>query len=287
MLGSNGMIGHAVSRVLLEDCNLHMFSRHPQVLPVKFWNSGHIYSPNLNLSVEENVGELISRINPAYVINCIGITKQKIHNYELSLVININSDFPKFLSNLALKKNFKLIHLSTDCVYDGKKGSPYLETDDPNATDLYGQTKAEGDNCINENVSVLRKSTIGFELGLDDQKHGLLEWFMSVDKRCKGYSNAIFSGITNIELAEFIADCLHKDKFRSGLYNVSIDPISKFELLNLLNAYIRSDDQVEILEDPSFKVDRSLDNSKFNLNFNYKLKNWAAMLNNLKSDIEN
>ena len=74
----------------------------------------------------------------------------------------INSSLPNFLSNLSIKFSFKLIHISTDCVFDGKKGN-YKETSIPNSTDDYGFSKSLGE-VYSENCITLRTSIIGHEL---------------------------------------------------------------------------------------------------------------------------
>ena len=120
------------------------------------------------------------------------------------------------------------MHISTDCVFSGFSGN-YNESDQPDAIDCYGQTKALGEE-ISETALVLRTSIIGIE---KKSAHGLLSWYSSQNTPVDGYVNAIYSGLSMREFANSIHSLWSKHTY-TGLYNVSSDPISKFDLLNLL-----------------------------------------------------
>ena len=180
VLGSNGMIGNAIYTQLKLNDEIEVF------------NTEEINSNSFkkfDASKLDNFESFFKFHTFNVVINCIGITKHRNEIQDIYKVIMINSIFPWKLLNLAKKLNFKLIHISTDCVFDGMRGN-YSELDIPNALDLYGRTKALGEITNDESCLTIRTSTIGHEL---NSKRGLLEWFLS-QKKCKGFVNAIFSG---------------------------------------------------------------------------------------------
>ena len=157
---------------------------------------------NIDLSNFDELEKNLKYYRPDFVINCAGIIKQKFNKYEKNNIFLINSSLPNFLSNLSIKFSFKLIHISTDCVFDGKKGN-YKETSIPNSTDDYGFSKSLGE-VYSENCITLRTSIIGHELL---QKNGLLEWFLN-QKKIHGFKNAYFSGLTTLELSKVISRLL-------------------------------------------------------------------------------
>ena len=142
----------------------------------------------------------IINCSPNLSINCIGITN-KINNHSKKNIdyLEINSIFPRKLLNICKKNNMKLIQFSSDCVFSGKRGF-YSENDYPDPLDIYGKTKFLGeldsDACI-----TIRKSAIGHEI---NSKNGLLEWFLAQNQSVNGYRNAIFSGLTVLELSKII-----------------------------------------------------------------------------------
>ena len=171
-----------------------------------------------------------------------------------------------------------MIHLSTDCVFSGKKGN-YREDDPSDALDLYGKSKYLGE--VNEHHCVtLRTSMIGREIY---RKKSLLEWFLAQKGSIKGFKKAIFSGFTTKELSRIIEMILTQYPDASGIYHVSSDPISKFDLLSLIKDGLKL--PVEIIPDRSFVCDRSLDSSRFRQEFNYNPPTWEEMIKELCKDI--
>jgi dTDP-4-dehydrorhamnose reductase len=166
------------------------------------------------------------------------------------------------------------IHISTDCVFDGKNGM-YKETDIPNATDIYGRTKYMGEipECL-----TLRTSIIGREILT---KHGLLEWFLSHKSgHVKGYTKSIFSGVTTNELAHLVDDLIYNERCKNliGLYHVASKPINKFDLLKIINSYLKKEDKVDIESVDGEIIDRSLDGSKLKKDFGYIAPDWDTMI---------
>src|SRR5450759_79112 len=169
----------------------------------------------------------IERIQPDAVINCIGIVKQRDEAKMAVPTIRVNSLFPHLLADLCASMDARLIHVSTDCVFSGERGS-YTEDDVPDPLDLYGRSKALGEvdrsGCL-----TLRTSIIGWEVM---GNASLLAWFAAQRNRTiKGYRRVIYSGLSTAALADVMAYVLEEQPGLSGLYHVASQPLSKHELL--------------------------------------------------------
>jgi dTDP-4-dehydrorhamnose reductase len=216
---------------------------------------------------------------PDVVINCVGIVKQRREAAESIPSIEINALAPHKISGICKDRGIRFIHVSTDCVFDGKTGG-YKESDPCNVSDIYGLTKYLGE-VHESNAITLRTSIIGHELS---RKTGLLDWFLAQTDTVKGFKNAIFSGLTTRELAAVIDMLVTSHPDACGLYHVSSDPINKFDLLRLFKeVYARS---VEIEEDVSFYCDRSLNSARFQEHFDYKSPAWRDMVIAMRDDFE-
>ena len=232
----------------------------------------------INAEVFETVERAIERVEPDVIFNAVGIIKQIPSSKNVIKTLAINSIFPHRLAEIAEKNGARLINFSTDCVFDGKKGN-YNEEDIPNATDVYGKSKNLGE-VLGENCLTLRTSIIGREL---QTAHSLVEWFLSNrGKKVKGYVNAIYSGFPTVVLAGIIADLIENYKDLSGLYHVSSEPITKYELLKLINEGFQSDVEIEPFED--FWIDRSLDSTKFRKATGFQPQSWREMIKMMASD---
>lgn len=216
-------------------------------------------------------------IKPDVILNCIGITKRREEPQNPIPSIILNAMLPHKLAKLAADVNAKLIHFSTDCVFDGRTGR-YSDDAPTNATDLYGRTKALGEVTGNS-VLTLRSSFIGKELREGTE---LLEWFLSQKNAVRGFKNAIYTGLTTLELCRVIEKLLLDYPDASGLYNVSSEPINKFELLRLIGEKMHR--SVEIIPDESFHCDRSLDSARFRRDFGYAPPTWTKMVEELSQE---
>lgn len=218
----------------------------------------------------ENLNSIIAAVdavNPHLVINCIGIVKQLATANDPLVVLPINALLPHQLARLLEPRRIRLIHLSSDCVFDGR-GSMYTETDFASADDLYGRSKFLGEIHYT-NAITLRTSTIGHELG---SHHGLLEWFLSQRGSVRGFRSAIYSGLTTPEFARVIRDFVIPRPDMHGLFQVSGAPINKFDLLVLIREiYGKS---IDITPDDSIAIDRSLDSSLFRDKTGYRPPPW-------------
>jgi dTDP-4-dehydrorhamnose reductase len=195
------------------------------------------------------------------------------------LSIQVNAIFPHLLARLCREHNSRLVHLSTDCVFSGKKGN-YSEKDRPDPEDIYGLSKLLGETD-GPGVVTLRTSMVGLEL---QRKTGLVEWFLAhKGKSIKGWTKAIFSGLTTAELARVIERLTETMPDARGLYHLSAAPISKFDLLTGLGRRIGGG--TAIAPDDSFNCDRSLDSQRFRTVFGYTPPAWDVMLDELAAEI--
>ena len=271
ILGASGMIGSTIFKYLSIKKNIKVFGTyHSNKLPFK------------NIIKFDYLNDKLDFLkNYDLVINCIGITKhnKNISNIEITYSLNIN--LPLALNDLAKNKYLNVIHISTDCIFSGLKGN-YKENDQDFSVDIYGQTKRIGE-LVMKNSLVIRTSTIGHEFY---QKNGLLEWFLSRKNTCSGYCNAFFNGLTTLELAKIIYKFfIMKRYFPKTLLNITSNKISKYELLNeIKNIYGL---KIKIKKDLNFKIDRSLNNSKFINLTDYKPKTWYKMLKENKNYLKN
>jgi dTDP-4-dehydrorhamnose reductase len=154
-----------------------------------------------NVNVEEfsTVENAIALTKPEVVINCVGVIKQLPTSKDVVKTLSINSIFPHQLASLSEKAGFRLITISTDCVFAGSKGN-YTENDPADALDLYGRSKQLGE-VVGARCLTLRTSIIGREIGTS---HSLIEWFLSQTGTVNGYVNAIYSGFPTVILAEIL-----------------------------------------------------------------------------------
>ncbi|WP_269004454.1 dTDP-4-dehydrorhamnose reductase family protein [Aquirufa ecclesiirivi] len=248
VLGSSGMLGHMVY-FYLRDLGKY------EVIDVSYQSKLTDKSILLDAYNKQEVEELILRERPDFVINCVGILIGGA-NSNPSNAIYLNAYFPNQLSSILEKTGGKLIHISTDCVFSGKRGS-YQEDDLRDADDTYGKSKALGE-VINSRDLTLRTSIIGPEL----KAHGvgLFHWFMQQMGEINGYTHAIWSGVTTLEMAKVIHEVIEQDIV--GLAHVTNgEKIPKFELLELLKEIWKRND-VSIKAYGNYFVDKSLMPSK-------------------------
>ncbi|HKP71099.1 MAG TPA: SDR family oxidoreductase [Pyrinomonadaceae bacterium] len=220
----------------------------------------------------------IERVRPDVIFNAVGIVKQVPSAKNSVATLQINSVLPHQLADIASKVDARFIQISTDCVFNGERGM-YSEDDEPNATDLYGKSKNLGE-VVGENCLTLRTSIIGREL---ETGHGLVEWVLSNrGTRVRGFANAIFSGFPTIVLADIISNLIRNHPTLSGLYHVSSEPINKFDLLNLIKTSYKIDLDIERFED--FRIDRSLDSTKFKNATGFQPSAWSEMVAAMAND---
>lgn len=220
----------------------------------------------------DTVVRAIETVQPQVVVNCIGLVKQAEAAKDPLISIEVNALFPHRLATLCQERGIRLIHISTDCVFSGRKGN-YMENELSDAEDLYGRTKFLGEVSYNRCLT-LRTSMIGRELGTS---HGLIEWFLSQEGRTVGgYTRAIFSGFTTNALAEIIDRIVDKQPEMCGVWHVASDPISKFALLSLVKQIYGLD--IKINPDETVVCDRSLNADRFRQATGFAPPTWHDMI---------
>ncbi len=216
----------------------------------------------------EFVKKIVSNEKPDVVINCIGVLIKESEEHP-DRAIYINSYFPHYLEKLGKKINFKLIHLSTDCVFSGEKGG-YSETDFKDGKGFYAQSKALGE-IINDKDLTFRTSIIGPEL--KEKGTGLFHWFMKQTEKVFGFNNVYWTGVTSLELAMAINRAIEVD-LKSLYHLVPEKAISKYELLKLFKEIWKR--PIKILKDDKHVNDKSLINHR--KDFDYKVPDYRIML---------
>ena len=223
----------------------------------------------------EKINSILKLFKPDYIINCTGYIKQKIlRRSDKKDIIFINSIFPHQLYKISKLTKSRLIHFSTDCVFDGSKGN-YKECDTPNAKDIYGISKILGE-VESPGSLTIRTSVVGHELS---SKNGLLDWFLSQKNKCEGYSNAFFSGITTLEIFNFIYFYITNSLRIDGLIHLSSKKISKFDLLTKISKIYHKKIKIKKISSP--KIDRSLNSRLIRKKISYKVPSWNAMINEM------
>ena len=271
IFGSTGMLGSQLFINLSKMYDVIGTSRDVKIHDslVSFNNSFHQF---LDIKDDNEIKNIIRFIKPSVVINCIGLIKQRENVNNPLDVLPINSLFPHHLSEICKQFDVRLIHISTDCVFSGKKGG-YVESDKSDAEDLYGISKYLGEINHKENCVTLRTSIIGHEL---NSKKALLEWFLSQELSVKGYRKAVFSGLTTNELSKVIGDIVIPNKSLAGLIHISSKAIDKYSLLNMISEVYNK--KIKIISDESLIIDRSLDSSYFTKTTGYIAPNWHDMI---------
>ena len=279
ILGGDGMLGHQLFKHLSRSHDVSV-TLHQELTfydEFRLFNEKNAYE-SIDVRSTEILGDVLSDFRAEAVINAVGIIKQRKTAKESIPSIEINALFPHRLSILCNKINAKMIHLSTDCVFSGASGK-YREDDPSDATDLYGKSKYLGE-VSEQNCLTLRTSMIGNELF---RRKSLLEWFLAQEGSIRGFKKAIFSGFTTLELSRIIEMMIVRFPGAFGLYHVSSNPISKYDLLNMIKDKLRL--PIEIIPDENFLCDRSLDSTRFRDEFNYHPPTWEEMVDELSQDI--
>jgi dTDP-4-dehydrorhamnose reductase len=273
VLGASGMLGNAMMRVLSENPALEVFGT------VRSAGAGRFFAPDIaerllsGVDVEQHdaLVKLFARVRPDVVVNCVGLVKQLADAEDPLVALPLNAMLPHRLARLCELAGARLVHMSTDCVFSGRKGG-YRESDAPDAEDVYGRSKLLGEVAYPHAIT-LRTSIIGHEL---QSAHGLVGWFLSQEKQCRGYTKAIFSGFPTVVLAQIVRDVVLPRADLSGVYHVAAQPISKFDLLKLVaDVYGK---EIEIVPGEQVAIDRSLNAERFREATGYVAPGWPQLI---------
>ena len=270
VLGSTGMLGHQVVNYFLQ------FDYY-KVIDIAFKSKFREETIILDVTNKILLEDILYKIKPDYIVNCIGILIDGANN-KVSNAIYINSYLPHQLKEIAKNIDAKLIHISTECVFSGKKGQ-YIETDEKDGKDTYAKTKILGEIIDNSNVT-LRTSIIGLELKTNGE--GLFHWFMNQDNTINGFTKAVWSGVTTLELSKAIKWAI-ENKI-TGLYHITNNKfINKNDLLSLFKKYTKKD--IEIISVDGKEVDKSFVDTR--LEINYIIPEYEKMIKQMVREIYN
>lgn len=280
ILGGDGMLGH---RLMLK-----LSSNHDVVCTLRrdladYQQFGIFNLRNSRTGIDARdtslLTETVAAVRPDVVINAIGIVKQQPTSSDVLQSLEINAVLPHRLAAACQQSGARFIHISTDCVFAGDRGA-YSENDVADATDTYGRTKHLGE-VGGPNSLTLRTSMIGLEL---HRKHSLIEWYLAQTGTIRGFSRAIYSGLTTPELSRVIDMLITRFASLSGVYQVVSEPISKFDMLSNLNKLLNRKD-LAITRDESFFCDRSMKGDRFKAATGYLAPPWESMLTELADAI--
>jgi len=271
ILGSSGLIGHQVYNYLQDNSDFVLSN-------ISYTRKLNNETILLDARKEQYFFDQIRHIQPNYIVNCIGVLISEAKEDPESAMF-LNAHLLHRLVNLANNINAKLIHMSTDCVFSGNKQSPYLETDEKDGSDTYAKTKSLGE-IVSKNHLTIRTSVIGPEI--INGSGELFHWFMNQSGVIEGFTKAIWSGVTTIELAKAIKWFINNNTI--GLYQLTNGiPIKKYDLLHLFKKYTNKN--IEIA-----KVDGIFTNKSFvdtRQEINYQLPTYDEMIRDMVSLIKN
>lgn len=280
VLGVTGMLGNAVFRVFSADMAHEVWGTLRSGATLRHFPPQHHSRLLVGLDVLDHDAliAVLAKTRPDVVINCVGLIKQLADAKDPLSALPINAMLPHRLARLCALSDARLIHVSTDCVFSGRKGR-YLESDLSDAEDLYGKSKYIGELHDLPNAITLRTSIIGHELG---SNYALVDWFLSQQGSVKGFTKAVFSGLPTVELARVMKDFVIPHPQLCGLHHVAAEPIAKLDLLQLVATQYGK--QIEIRPDDGLVIDRSLNGSLFRDATGYVAPGWPELIGKMHAN---
>lgn len=243
ILGGNGMAGHMLADYFRRQGKHHVFhtTRDKNDL-------GGLYVDADDIAGVEKLVEIVS---PHCMINAMGVLNQFAERDRIG-AYHVNGFLPHRLRRAADNIHARLIHISSDCVFEGTRGG-YTEEDIPDGTSVYALTKSLGEVRAPGHLTI-RTSIIGPEIRQGGI--GLMEWFLAQKGRVSGYERVMWNGVTTLELAKVIDSLLDSDL--SGLIHLAHpEPVSKYRLLQMMQSAFRKEG-VEIIPEQTPVQDRTL-----------------------------
>jgi dTDP-4-dehydrorhamnose reductase len=282
VVGITGMLGYSLFKNLNDADHLDVYGTVRSIKGKEqfFSDCEQQLFKGIDVGDLTTVDALFKELRPTVVINCIGLIKQQSISKQHTDAVAINSLLPHQLAQLCDNYSCKLIHFSTDCIFDGKKGL-YTESDIPDARDLYGRSKCLGEVDYAPHLT-LRTSIIGHELS---SAVSLVDWFLSQEGNTKGFSKAVFSGLPTCSIARLLIDKILPEKSLSGLYQLSVNPIDKFTLLKLIAKTYNK--KIEIIDSTELEIDRSLNSEKLRNALSLEIPSWEALVSEMYQDYKN
>lgn len=279
VLGATGMLGYSLFSNLRDYPEFEVFGTVKALKGKETFFQNSLSSLLFDVDVTDvtHLERVIKSINPAVVINCIGLIKQHDVAKQHVHAIEINALLPHQVAQICGENEAKLIHFSTDCVFSGKTGD-YTEECLPDALDLYGRSKCLGEVDYPPHLT-LRTSIIGHEL---NSSVSLIDWFLSQTGEVKGFSKAIFSGLPTCYIAKLLADHILKKEDLSGLYHLSVVPIDKYTLLTQVAEIYGK--HIVINDSKELKIDRSLNSLRLKDQLSLTLPSWPELIDFMHKD---
>lgn len=279
IVGASGMLGYTLLRRLGEDARYEVHGTlRGAGLPTGYaCPAAATLHGGVDATRVDALNALMQRLQPQVVINCVGLIKQLDQAKRPSAAVEINALFPHRLAECCSALGARLIHISTDCVFDGARGG-YRESDRPDADDLYGRSKRLGEVDYGGHLT-LRTSLIGHELST---RVSLVDWFLSTRDAVSGYAGVVFSGLPTVEIARVLAEKVLPAPELEGLYHLSVEPIDKYRLLSLLADAYGHRVAIERVDAP--RLDRSLDSTRLRQALDYQPPGWEQLVQAMHDD---
>jgi len=265
ILGATGMLGSALYDVLKDKYNLLLSTRDTNkisLLEKKYGllRKSEVVEFDADILYKEYLGKkgspskyltsFVDKIgNIDYVINALGVTIPfSLQNPALTFFIN--GALPHILAGVFGEK---LIHITTDCAYNGKEGFPYTENSSKSPVDIYGLSKSLGEptSCLTLRTSIIGRELEGFT--------GFLEWFLQQEgKELTGFAEHFWNGVTTREFAKICDKIMsNSDEYpKTGIYHIFSDTVSKYEMLQKFKEKFKIN--CIIKEDHKNKLNRTL-----------------------------
>ena len=226
VLGSDGMLGHMVKLYFQEKGHIVKGTS-------RFTGGDYIFDATKNM---HDIDIFTDDFEPDAVINCIGILNQ-VAVSDKPLAVLVNSYLPHYVDKVCSGRGIKFIHVSTDCVFDGKKDGDYSEDSFRTSTDFYGRSKGLGE-VDNDTSLTLRTSIVGPDI--NPNGIGLFQWFMNQKGEANGFDKVIWTGVTTLQFAKCMEVAIANNV--SGLrHAVNNEKIDKYSLLTLFKKHFRKD----------------------------------------------
>lgn len=283
ILGAAGMLGHQMLRTF-QSSSHEVFAtiRKPKsdYLEWDFLQTPQVLD-KINILSEGQPQKLLEQVKPNWVINCIGLTLRKEFADDMRANIRLNALLPHELEFWCRRHDTKLINYSTDCVFSGKSGN-YTEESFKDSKDIYGQTKALGEIANSPAALTIRSSIIGREI---EGKTELLEWFLSqTGKKTKGFRRAMYTGVTTKYMTTLTQRIIEQRPDLTGILQVASEPISKFDLLNLIKS--KFDLGIEVEAEDAVVVNKTLVETKLIEVTGWKTPNWKELISEMARDAD-
>lgn len=260
ILGVDGMLGHVVKLYFQEKGHIVKGTS-------RFDKSDYYFDVTKNINEFESITD---DFKPEAVINCIGILNKTAEDNK-PLAVLVNSYLPHYVDEVCIKKGIKFVHVSTDCVFDGKSGE-YTESSFKDTTSFYGQSKALGE-LNNESNLTLRTSIVGPDV--NENGIGLFQWFMNQGKETNGFDKVIWTGITTLEFAKCMEKAIENNL--SGLrHAVNNETIDKYSLISLFKKHFNKN--ITINRKSDYASDKSL---KRTTDFDFGIPSYDQMVKDM------